>query len=151
MVTSFILRLLPLLSDQAVHFLRQRRHFVHALLPGHAGSIGAVGELVGVVAQSRYLAQQICMMRAGAWMKFSTHNQCAQVFFARQAAQFGLAVKMAQFLFIEPQRDLMVSFADVLTSQWYIQMAARRHTGFGASPKQAFGRPNAMLAKLASR
>ena len=53
MVTSFILRLLPLLSDQAVHFLRQRRRFVHTFLPGHAGAVGAVGELVGVVAQSR--------------------------------------------------------------------------------------------------
>ena len=54
MVTSFILRLLPLLSDQAVHFQRQRRHFVHALLPGHAGAVGAVGQLVGVVAQASY-------------------------------------------------------------------------------------------------
>src|SRR5699024_10240091 len=32
-------------------------------------------------------------------------------------------------------------------SQWRIQMAARRRTGFGVSPRCAFGRPNAMLAK----
>ena len=110
-----------------------------------------MGQLIGVVAKPSHLAQQVGVVGTGTRMKFCTHDQCAQVFFARQAAQFGLAVKMAQFPFIEPQRDLVVSFADDLTSQWRIQMAARWHTGFGVSPRCAFGRPNAMLAKLASR
>ena len=110
-----------------------------------------MGELVGVITQPRDLAQQVGMVGTGARVEFCSHDQCAQVFFARQTAQFGLAVKVAQFPFIEPQRDLMVSFADDLTSRWRIQMAARRRTGFGVSPKRAFGRPNAMLAKLASR
>ena len=73
---------LPLLPDELVYFRRQRRHPVHALLPGYAGGVGAVGELVGVVAKARHLAQQGGVVSAGAQVEFGTHNQAAQVFLA---------------------------------------------------------------------
>lgn len=82
----FVAQKLPLLPDKLIYLCGQRRHPVYALLPGHAGGVGTVGELVGVVAEARHLAQQIGVVGTGAWMNFCAHDQCAQIFLAGKAA-----------------------------------------------------------------
>ena len=68
----------PVFFDDAVDLRGQRRHFVHAFLPGHAGAVGPVGQLVGVVAETRHLAQQVGMVSTGARMKFAAHDQSCE-------------------------------------------------------------------------
>ena len=73
----------------------QRRHLVHALLPGRAGAVCPVGQLIGVVAETRHLAQQVGMVSTGARMKFAAHDQTSNIRLAGQAAQVRLPVKVA--------------------------------------------------------
>ena len=122
-----MLAFLPQLYYLLIYLLCHFYHLVYALLPGRAGGVGAVGQLVGVVAQACDLAQQIGMVGAGARVKFGTHDQGPQVFLAGHATQVGLAVKMQQFLVIQPQRDLMRTFASCCqrSSSYRVRLGGR--------------------------
>ena len=122
-----MLAFLPQLYYLLIYLLCHFYHLVYALLPGRAGGVGAVGELVGVVAETRHLAQQVGVVSTGARVEFGTHDQAAQVFFTGQAAQVGLAVKMPQFLVIQPQRDLMRTFASCCqrSSSYRVRLGGR--------------------------
>ena len=63
-------------------FLCDARHIVHALLPSHAGTVGAVCKLVCIVAEARNLTNKFRMMRAGTGMDFLTQDKGAQIFLA---------------------------------------------------------------------
>src|SRR5699024_10258709 len=86
------------------------RHLVHTFLSRHAGGVGAVGELVGVITQPRDLAQQVGMVGAGARVKFCAHDQTSDIRLTGQTAQINLPVEVTQFLIIEAQRDLVLPF-----------------------------------------
>lgn len=122
-----MLAFLPQLYYLLIYLLCHFYHLVYALLPGRAGGVGAVGQLVGVVAQACDLAQQIGMVGAGARVEFGTHDQAAQVFFTGQAAQVRLTVEMPQFLVIQPQRDLMRTFASCCqrSSSYRVRLGGR--------------------------
>lgn len=122
-----MLAFLPQLYYLLIYLLCHFYHLVYALLPGRAGGVGAVGELVGVVAETRHLAQQVGVVSTGARVKFVAHDQAAQVFLAGQAAQVRLTVEMPQFLVIQPQRDLMRTFASCCqrSSSYRVRLGGR--------------------------
>lgn len=122
-----MLAFLPQLYYLLIYLLCHFYHLVYALLPGRAGGVGAVGELVGVVAETRHLAQQVGVVSTGARLEFGTHDQGPQVFLAGQAAQVRLTVEMPQFLVIQPQRDLMRTFASCCqrSSSYRVRLGGR--------------------------
>ena len=69
-----------------------------------------MGELAGVVAQARHLAQQVGMVGTGTLVEFSTQDQGTDITLTGQAAQIRLPVEVTQFLIIEAQRDLVLPF-----------------------------------------
>ena len=69
----------PVFLDDAVDLRGQRRHLVQTFLPGHAGAVCPVGQLIGVVAETRHLAQQVGMVSTGVRMKFAAHDQTSNI------------------------------------------------------------------------
>ena len=67
-------------------FLRNARHLVHALLPGRAGAVDTMRELVRIVAEAGNFPNKFRVVDAGAGMDFLARNERAQVFLAVQTA-----------------------------------------------------------------
>ena len=67
-----------------------------------------MGELVGVVAKARHLAQQVGVVGAGARVKFSAQDQGTDIGLTGQTGQIRLPVEVTQFMIIEAQRDLVL-------------------------------------------
>ena len=74
-------------------FLCNMRHLIHALLPGHAGAIGAVCKLVCIVAKTSDLANKFRVVCAGAGTDFFAQDEGAQIFLTVQTAGRNLPIK----------------------------------------------------------
>ena len=64
-----------------------------------------MGELVGVVAQARHLAQQVGVVGAGLRLHLGPGDERPQVFLTRQAAGFGLPREVLQLPLRQPDGD----------------------------------------------
>lgn len=122
-----MLAFLPQLYYLLIYLLCHFYHLVYALPPGRAGGVGAVGQLVGVVAQACDLAQQIGMVGAGARVKFGAHDQTADIGLPGQTGQIRLPVEMAKFPVIESQCDLVRTFASCCqrSSSYRVRLGGR--------------------------
>ena len=69
-----------------------------------------MGKLVCIVAQARYLAQQVGVMGTGPGAHLAAHDERAQIFLPRHPAQLHLFFKVCQLLFVQAQRDHMLPF-----------------------------------------
>ena len=111
---------LPILLYFFPDLTSQSGHFLHALLAGFAVGIGHFCKLICVVAESRNLVEQICVVVAGLSSKLSAHDEGAKKFLTGQAAHFHLRFQMCQLLFVEMEGDDVISF-----SHWGLLLTLR--------------------------
>ena len=104
-------QVLPVLLYFFPNLPGQLRHFLDILLAGLSIGISDLGKLVCVVAQPSHLVEQIRMVVAGPCPQFRTHDEGAEEFLTGQAACFHLRFQMGQFLFVEMERNDVVSFS----------------------------------------